>query len=145
MNYTSDYVIKDIFKRRKIEQKIEKLNQIKKDLIDEFSDIDGIKHTLMLLDCKIDDFKRMLDEKYEDDIYIYEYSKYPSKVIETIKRVEGNSCDECIFKTMPCLGIRSCYGCYTTPEYSSNNDERYGKLVKIGHFIKINERIVGDY
>lgn len=143
MDYTADYVIKDMSERQKINQKIEKLKQIKRDLVSEFGEIDGTKYTLMLLDCKIEDLKRMYDEKLEDGVYIYEYySRYPTKVIETLKRVEGDCCDECVFKEIPCLGIRSSYGCHTTPDYSPNNDERYGKLVKTGHFIQINKKII---
>lgn len=149
--YISDYVLGDQTRDnrpfQKYDEQIAKFQEIKFNLIklrdypEQTEEMKSkIQDVINNVDHYINEFEEIRYKRYEDGIYKREWysNGFPSeKISQFIKRVEGNSCDECAFKGMPCLGIRSHYGCYTTPEYSVNNELENGELVRVGHFIKI--------
>lgn len=148
--YTSDYVFGDpsydykIF--QKYDEQIAKYKNIKFELI-ELRDQPGqtdemkvkIDEVIDNVSHYISEFEEIRHKRYEEGIYEYQWRANSGVKSQFIKRVEGNNCDECIFKHMPCLNIRSYYGCHTTPEYSVNNETRNGELIRSGHFIEIEQ------
>ena len=81
----------------------------------------------------IKEFEEIRYKRYEEGIYKHEWYFLGSHVkrnSQFIKCVDGDTCDGCIFNHMSYLGVRSHYGCYTTPKHSSNNEVRNGELDK---------------
>lgn len=146
--YTSDYVLGDYsFSAapfRKYDEQIAKFQETKLNLeklrdfpnqTDEMKSkiqevIDSVEHY-------ISEFEEIRHKKFEVGVYKRQWNTSSGIKSQFIKRVEGDNCDDCVFRHMPCLGIRSHYGCYTTPECSPNNDIMNGDLIKTGHFIEI--------
>ncbi len=96
-----------------------------------------IQEAIDRVDHCIEEFVEIRFKTYEECIYKYKW--YSPKGVKSMffKQVKGDNCDGCAFKHMPCLGIRSHYGCYTTPEHSPNNELCNGELIKTGHFAEI--------
>ena len=150
--YTSDYVLGDPSIKyapfRIYDEKIARYKEMKVGLEELYNNPeqtpemkDKISEVISNVDHFIAEFEDIRYKRLEEGVYKREwYNKYPNKTVQTFKRVDGDSCDDCVFRHMPCLGIRSHYGCHTTPEYSPNNETRNGKLIKQGHFIEI-ERV----
>ena len=149
--YTSDFILGDptydYSPFQKYDEQIDKFQEIKFNLI-RLRNCPGqtdemkvkIQDVMNNVDHYINEFENIRYKRFEEGIYKREWhsSGFPTKKnVQFIKRIEGNSCDECVFNHMPCLGIRSHYGCYTTPEHSVNNDIRNGELIRQGHFIEI--------
>ena len=149
--YTSDYILGDpTFDSspfQKYDEQIDKFQEMKFGLI-KLCSYPGqtdemrakIQDVISNVNHYIKEFEEIRYKRYEEGVYKREWYSLGSSVkrnSQFIKRVDGDTCDGCVFSHMPCLNIRSHYGCYTTPEHSSNNEVRNGELVRQGHFIRI--------
>lgn len=146
--YTSDYVLGEpTFNSspfQKYDETIAKLEETNLNL--EFlRDYPGqteemkakIQEVIDNVDHYIEEFTEIRFKRYEEGIYKRQWYSADGVKSMFFKRVDGDNCDGCAFKHMPCLGIRSHYGCYTTPEHSPNNELCNGELIKTGHFVEI--------
>lgn len=149
--YTSDYVLGDpTFNSspfQKYDETIAKLEETNLNL-EILRDYPGqteemkakIQEVIDNVNYYIKEFAEIRFKRYEEGIYKRQWYSFGfpiKKNVQFIKRVEGNSCENCVFNYMPCRNINSHYGCYKTLEYSPNNETRNGELIKSGHFIEI--------
>ena len=135
--YTSDYKLNSI-ERDHLNEEISDLGHCGKVLIKSFSDSDEIRSITQKIIEKMEVLQSQLDEKYPEGVYRLRRNIVLS-MGSLIKREEGDSCENCIFNKIPCLGIKYEYGCYTTKEHSPNANPLYGELVRTGHFVEYKE------